>query len=109
MRTSYRRRRDLLVRELARALPEATVRGIAAGLHATVELPDRYDERAILRAARHRGIDLTTMGQFWIPPTTGRPTLLIGYAQLPVPAIPDAVRSLADAVRGAPGPAATMG
>jgi len=101
MRTRYRRRRDLLLAELARALPEAGVRGIAAGLHATVELPDGYDERAILRQARRRGIDLTTMHEFWIPPGAGPPTLLLGYAQLPIPAIPDAVRALADAVRSA--------
>jgi GntR family transcriptional regulator / MocR family aminotransferase len=42
MGVKYRRRRDLLVEELA-TLPEATVRGIAAGLHATVEVPDGYD------------------------------------------------------------------
>jgi GntR family transcriptional regulator/MocR family aminotransferase len=101
MRTRYRRRRDLLLEELARALPEAGIRGIAAGLHATVELPDEYDEQAILRQARRRGIDLTTMRPFWIPPSAGPPTLLIGYAQLPIPAIPDAVHALADAVRSA--------
>jgi GntR family transcriptional regulator/MocR family aminotransferase len=101
MRTRYRRRRDLLLAELARALPEAGIRGIAAGLHATVELPDGYDEDAILHQARRRGIDLTTMHQFWIPPSAGPPTLLLGYAQLPVPAIPDAVDALADAVRSA--------
>jgi hypothetical protein len=39
------------------------------------------------------------MHEFWIPPTSGPPTLLVGYAQLPIPAIPDAVRALADAVR----------
>jgi GntR family transcriptional regulator / MocR family aminotransferase len=99
MRAQYRRRRDLLLDELARALPEAGIRGIAAGLHATVELPDEYDEQAILSQARRRGIDLTTMHEFWIPPSTGHPTLLLGYAQLPIPAIPAAVRALADAVR----------
>jgi len=99
MRTQYRRRRDLLVDELTRVLPEARVRGIAAGLHATVELPDGFDEQAILSHARRRGIDLTTMQEFWIPPSTGHPTLLLGYAQLPIPTIPAAVRALADAVR----------
>src|SRR5918997_532985 len=63
MRTDYRRRRDLLVDAVAEALPEATIHGIAAGLHATVELPDEHDERAILREARARQIDLTTMGE----------------------------------------------
>ena len=100
MRAQYRRRRDLLVEALADALPEATIRGIAAGLHATVELPGDYDEQAILEQAHARGIDLTTMGEFWIEPGGGPPTLLLGYAQLPEPAIPAAVRELAEAVRG---------
>jgi GntR family transcriptional regulator/MocR family aminotransferase len=99
MRTQYRRRRDLLLGELGRALPEADVRGIAAGLHATVALPEGYDEEAILRQARRRGIDLTTMGPFWIPPAVGPPTLLLGYAQVPLPAIPAAVDALAESVR----------
>ncbi|BCB78068.1 PLP-dependent aminotransferase family protein [Phytohabitans flavus] len=99
MRARYRRRRDLLLDELAHALPEATVRGIAAGLHATVELPDDYDEQAILDQARRRGINLVTMHDFWIPPSSGAPTLLLGYAQVPIPAIPTAIRALADAIR----------
>jgi GntR family transcriptional regulator/MocR family aminotransferase len=99
MRVRYRRRRDLLLAELARTLPEATVRGAAAGLHATVELPDDHDEQAILAQARRRGIDMMTMREFWIPPGLGPPTLLLGYAQIPVPAIPDAVLALAEAVR----------
>ena len=103
MRTQYRRRRDLFLDELARALPEARIRGIAAGLHATVELPDDYDEPAIASQARRRGIDLTTMHEFWIPPSSGHPTLLLGYAQLPIPAIPAAVGAIADAVRSSRG------
>jgi GntR family transcriptional regulator/MocR family aminotransferase len=98
MRTHYRRRRDLLVEALADALPQATIRGIAAGLHATVELPAEYDERAILDEAHARRIDLTTMGEFWIGPDHGAPTLLIGYGQIREPAIRTAVDELSDAV-----------
>jgi GntR family transcriptional regulator / MocR family aminotransferase len=101
MRPRYRRRRDLLVEALKRALPEATIRGIAAGLHATVELPGDYDEQAILAEAHARNIDLTTMGEFWIEPRSGPPTLLVGYGQLPEPAIHAAVGELAMAVRAA--------
>jgi GntR family transcriptional regulator/MocR family aminotransferase len=99
MRTQYRRRRDVLVEALADALPQATIRGIAAGLHVTVELPATYDERAILDEARARRIDLTTMGDFWIGDAGGPPTLLIGYGQIPEPAIRTAVNELADAVQ----------
>src|SRR4051795_8906158 len=48
MRAEYRRRRDRLVEAVEEVLPDAKVRGIAAGLHATVELPDEQDDRAIL-------------------------------------------------------------
>jgi GntR family transcriptional regulator / MocR family aminotransferase len=101
MRAQYRRRRDLLVQALESALPEATIRGIAAGLHATVELPDGYDEREILAEAHARSIALTTMGEFWIEPGSGPPTLLVGYGQLPEPAIRTAVAELGHAVRPA--------
>jgi GntR family transcriptional regulator/MocR family aminotransferase len=101
MRAEYRRRRDLLVQALADALPQATIRGIAAGLHATVELPHGYDEQAILDQAHARRIDLTTMGEFWFGNRNGPPTLLIGYGQIAQTAIHAAVRELADAVRAA--------
>ncbi len=101
MRAQYRRRRDLLVEALGEALPEATIRGIAAGLHATVELAGDDDEQAILAEAHARSIDLTTMGEFWIEPGSRPPTLLVGYGQLPEPVIQAAVRELAEAVRAA--------
>ncbi len=49
MRARYRSRRDALVDALAEALPEAAVRGVAAGLHVTVQLPDGVNEQAIRR------------------------------------------------------------
>jgi GntR family transcriptional regulator/MocR family aminotransferase len=104
MRAPYRRRRDLLVQTLEDALPEATIRGIAAGLLAAVELPGDYDEQAILAEARVRGIDLETMGVFWIEPGSGPPTLLVGIGQLPEPAIVPAIGELAQAVRATAGP-----
>ena len=56
MRVRYRARRDALIEAVAEELPEATVRGIAAGLHALVELPETYDEQAILEEVRERRI-----------------------------------------------------
>jgi GntR family transcriptional regulator/MocR family aminotransferase len=101
MRVSYRERRDAVVAALADELPEAAVRGIAAGLHATVELPESDDERAILAQTRLRRIDLCTMADYGIPAGTGPATLLLGYGQTPEPAIRSAVHELAEAVRAA--------
>src|SRR3954447_575465 len=99
MRAEYRRRRDPPDGAVEDVLPDAKVRGIAAGLHATVELPDEHDERAILEETHARRIDLTTMGDFWIGPANGPPTLLVGFGQIPEPAIRTAVRELGEAVQ----------
>ena len=101
MRARYRDRRDRMVRTLARELPEATVRGIAAGLHVTVELPATDDEAAISREARRRGIALSTMSDYRPAPTGLPPTLVLGYGQPSVDRIDAGIRELAVAVRAA--------
>jgi GntR family transcriptional regulator/MocR family aminotransferase len=101
MRVEYRRRRDALVTALRDELPQATVRGIAAGLHATVGLPLDYDEQAILDEARRRGIGLVGLSWFRVDPRSGPPGLVISYAQSPEPAIRSGIKALAEAVRAA--------
>jgi GntR family transcriptional regulator / MocR family aminotransferase len=101
MLATYRARRDALVAALADELPDATVRGIAAGLHATVELRAGDDETAILTELAHRRVALSTMTEHRMTPTTEPPILLLGYGQVPEPAIAPGVRAIADAVRAA--------
>jgi GntR family transcriptional regulator / MocR family aminotransferase len=96
MRVRYRARRDVLLEALSEMLPEASVRGIAAGLHATVELPEGDDERAIVTEARGRRVEVDAMGEY--RSGGGPPTLLIGYAQAPEPTIRAGIRELAEAV-----------
>jgi GntR family transcriptional regulator / MocR family aminotransferase len=100
MRARYRGRRQALVQALAERLPEARIQGIAAGLHAAVQLPDGDEEPAILEQARRRRIALTAMGDYRVN-ATGPPTLLLGYAQSPEPTIRRGIAELADAVRTA--------
>jgi GntR family transcriptional regulator / MocR family aminotransferase len=101
MRARYRGRRDALVDALAQALPEAAVLGVAAGLHVTVQLPDSDNEQAIQEEAHDRRVELETMNDYR-PGTRGRPpTLLLGYAQMPEPAIRAGVHELAKAVQAA--------
>jgi GntR family transcriptional regulator / MocR family aminotransferase len=103
MRARYRARRDVLVAALAEALPEATVRGVAAGLHVTVELSEADDERAIAEEAARRRIALDTMRDYRGGAQSGPAVLMLGYGQAAEPTIRAGVRALAEAVRAARG------
>ncbi|MFE7537203.1 PLP-dependent aminotransferase family protein [Streptomyces rhizosphaericola] len=79
MRARYRRRRDQLVAALAERAPGAEVGGIAAGLHAVVELP-AGTERSVIEAAAARGLALEGLAEFRHPDApAGRDALVIGY------------------------------
>lgn len=107
MRLRYRARRDALIDALATELPEASIKGIAAGLHATVELSADDDERAILEEARRRGIALEILAQHRLVPRAANATLLLGYARMPEQSMRDAVHELRDAIRSARSTAAS--
>jgi GntR family transcriptional regulator / MocR family aminotransferase len=98
MRVRYRSRRDALVEALADELPEARVEGIAAGLHATVRLPDGDDELAIAEEAARRHVAIEVMADYRTG-TAGPPTLLLGYGQIAEPSIRPGVAALAEAIR----------
>ena len=65
----------------------------------TVRLPDGLEEEPVRAAAQQRRIALSTMGENRVGTGDVPPTLLLGYAQLPEPAIRAGVRELAEAVR----------
>jgi GntR family transcriptional regulator/MocR family aminotransferase len=102
MRVRYRSRRDALVAALAQELPEARIEGIAAGLHATVVLPEGDDERAIADEAARRRVAIEVMGDYRTE-SPGPPTLLVGYGQIAEASIRSGVKALADAVRATRG------
>jgi GntR family transcriptional regulator/MocR family aminotransferase len=99
MRSQYRARRDALLDALATELPEASVEGIAAGLHATIRLPDRYDEKALRPELSRVGISLWYMSDHFVGAPSGPPTLLIGYARISESQIRAGIRALAAAIR----------
>ncbi|MFJ3701121.1 MULTISPECIES: PLP-dependent aminotransferase family protein [unclassified Streptomyces] len=79
MRLRYRRRRDQLVEALAERAPDLRVSGIAAGLHAVLELPDGT-EQTVVQAATWQGLALERLSRFRHPDTEpGRDGLVIGY------------------------------
>jgi GntR family transcriptional regulator/MocR family aminotransferase len=97
-RVSYRRRREALVRELARCLPALEVHGEPVGLYVGLALPATSDEAAILSAARDRGIALDGVNEHAIAPQP--PGLVLGFAAIPEPSLVPAVERLATAVNG---------
>jgi GntR family transcriptional regulator/MocR family aminotransferase len=78
-------------------MPQAEVRGIAAGLHALALLPEGTDEAALAAEAFRRGVSVHPLGLCRSDPAAGRPGLVLGYANLMEPAIERGVAELAAA------------
>ncbi|WP_086559442.1 PLP-dependent aminotransferase family protein [Streptomyces africanus] len=103
MRQHYRRRRDLLASTLAERAPHIRVSGVAAGLHAVLELPENTEEAA-LRAARRQGLALDGLRTYRHPDSTMPPRdgLVIGYGTPPDHAFAAALDALCLALPDAP-------
>ncbi|MDH2388711.1 PLP-dependent aminotransferase family protein [Streptomyces sp. HNM0663] len=88
MRQRYRRRRDQLTATLAEHAPRMRVSGIAAGLHAVLELPPGT-ERTALKAAAWQGLAVEGLSGYLHPAAAGlrgrreRDGLVVGYATPP--------------------------
>ncbi|GAA2955132.1 PLP-dependent aminotransferase family protein [Streptomyces enissocaesilis] len=83
MRLRYRRRRDQLVAALAERAPDVRVTGVAAGLHAVLELP-AGTERSVVQAAAWQGLALHGVDSFRHPSVErDRDALVIGYGTPP--------------------------
>ncbi|WP_329235897.1 PLP-dependent aminotransferase family protein [Actinoallomurus sp. NBC_01490] len=82
-RLAYRRRRDRLVSALRREAPRVRVTGLAAGLHALLELPPGADEKEIVARAHRRGLALEGLDDYRRAEDAGRPALVVGYATPP--------------------------
>ncbi|MFF9868333.1 PLP-dependent aminotransferase family protein [Streptomyces sp. NPDC013953] len=79
MRLRYRRRRDQLVAALAERAPHIRVSGIAAGLHAVLELPPGT-EQSVIQAAAWQGLALQGLDRFRHPDAArGHDGLVVGY------------------------------
>ncbi|MGH3297671.1 MAG: PLP-dependent aminotransferase family protein, partial [Trebonia sp.] len=77
-RLDYRRRRDRLIGALARNAPDVRLTGIAAGLHAVVELPRDRSERQVVEHAAARGVTIEGLGDYALRDHTRGPALVIG-------------------------------
>jgi GntR family transcriptional regulator/MocR family aminotransferase len=100
-RLAYRRRRDRLVAALRRQVPEARISGIAAGLHALVELPAGVREDDVVARAGERGLALQGLGKYAYGAHTHPSALVVGYAKPPEHAYTAAVARLVAVLRDA--------
>ncbi|MFP8905419.1 MocR-like pyridoxine biosynthesis transcription factor PdxR [Streptomyces atacamensis] len=118
MRLRYRRRRDQLVAALAEHAPAVRVTGIAAGLHAVLELPPGA-EGPVLEEAGRAGVAVEGLARFrhpaapelgagrpgsgreWSRP--GRDALVVGYGTPPEHGFSSAVEALCAVLRRALG------
>ena len=64
MRSTYQRRREVLVTALAEHAPRARLSGLAAGHHAVVDLPPGVEEGHVVAEARARRIAVTGMSTY---------------------------------------------
>lgn len=95
-RLAYRRRRDGLAATLQRQACHVRIKGIAAGLHALLELPAGADEQDIVSRAAARGLALEGLGVYAASDAaaTHEPALVVGYAKPPEHAFTGAVARL---------------
>jgi GntR family transcriptional regulator/MocR family aminotransferase len=94
-RLRYRRRRDQLLHRLG---PRRRVRGVAAGLHALVEVSD---EEKVLERAEAEGLAVGRLGDHWHAPGAGRPQgLVVGYGTPRERLYPEALEVLRKVLEG---------
>jgi len=74
------------------------VRGISAGLHASVSLPRHHDEEKLASVAAQKSLAVTFMSRHFVgdaPPTT---TLFVGFTEVSESSIRPGIRALAAAL-----------
>ena len=98
MRRRYRAKRDVLVAELGRQLPEVRVSGTAAGLHVLAWLPDGADEHATAMRARQSGVGVHELHRHCTTQAPSAPALLLGFALPTESELVTATRLLASAL-----------
>ncbi len=100
-RLRYRRRRDELVAALA-TVPSIGVRGIAAGLHAVVDLPgDGPTEADVVASLAAAGVVVHGLSGYWHRSRSRRPGIVIGFGTPAEHAFPAALAALTEELRRA--------
>jgi GntR family transcriptional regulator/MocR family aminotransferase len=93
-RLSYRRRRDRMIAALQQLAPQVQVTGIAAGLHALLQLRSGQDEVDVVARAARNGLAIEGLNAYTADGHRHRPALVIGYATPPAHAFTAALARL---------------
>lgn len=99
-RLAYRRRRDRLVAAVQRRAPAVRATGVAAGLHALLELPGGESEDGVVARAAGHGLALTGLGAYSATPGSRPAALVVGYGTPPEHAFTGAVARLTALLAG---------
>jgi GntR family transcriptional regulator/MocR family aminotransferase len=91
-----------LVRRLA-TVPDVTVEGVAAGLHAVIRLAEPGSVDLVLTEAARHDLALDDVGRHWYGPSHGESGLIVGYGTTPESRYAAALDVLARVVRAASG------
>ncbi|MGN6587528.1 MAG: PLP-dependent aminotransferase family protein [Solirubrobacterales bacterium] len=95
-RNLYEHRREALAAAVADYFPDAQLGDSHAGLYETLTLPEGMGEAAVIAAAAEQGIGVEGLSLHSFTAST-EPTLVLGFACLPEPAISRGLRVLAEA------------
>jgi GntR family transcriptional regulator/MocR family aminotransferase len=78
LRRRHRRRRDTMIEAITTHLPQATVRGAAAGVHLTITFEAGFADTGLAAAAIARGVKVQPLS--WHCQRPYSPGLVLGYA-----------------------------
>ena len=95
----YRARREAALRAVAEHLPGAEPAGVPAGLHLFVRLPEECDERALVDAARRRGVRVEGAAVHYADPRSAPPALVLGYGAVSEQTVERGVAAFGEAYR----------
>ena len=96
MRAVYASRRQALADALKRHAPGVELRGLAAGFHAVVMLPEGADEHAIAAEAESRGVGVYPVADSRFGPDPWPPALVLGFSNLHENAVDRGIAKIAD-------------
>jgi GntR family transcriptional regulator/MocR family aminotransferase len=100
MRGVYAARRKALMDALARHAPGLELRGLAAGFHVLVLLPEGVTEEEAVTAARERSVGVYGLRDNTFGEERWPPALVMGFGNVGEGAIEQGVEALAEALRG---------